>query len=363
MEFGKKEYLSRKCVWLSFLAMISVILIHSIGILTMQNPAKWNVFAQYLLFRSFTYWSVPFFFACSGFWFAKGSYMRSGGLFAFWRTKWRTLLAPYVLWAVIVTLVVMPLTVSNNWLMHRGLWERTVLGQDGIWKCIDWMIGVNQAGPAVNGPLWYLRSLILLFAFAPVWRFIAFMRLGRMILLLLGAIEILIYPFGVPRLHFGGSAIGWFALGMVVALKNWESVRIPKSVIAGAAVVWCGAAFVKCFHMIGADFFSNELLWRIDALIPVAGIICLWGLYDYSRLACSEPKSWMRATFFVFCFHQVPAAYLLAIGLYVFGKNDVATLLVAMLDVPVVFCLSFILSGIVRRRFKVCYGLLTGGRG
>lgn len=362
MEFGKNEYVSRKCVWLSFLAMISVILIHSIGILTTRNPAKWNVFTQYFLFRSFTYWSVPFFFACSGFWFAKGFYMRNGGLFAFWRTKGRTLFVPYVLWAVIVTLVVMPLTVSNNWLMHRGLWERTVWGQDGIWKCIDWMIGVNQVGPAVNGPLWYLRSLILLFAFSPAWRFIAFMRLGRMMLLMLGAVEILIYPFGVPCLHLGGSAIGWFALGMVVALKNWESVRIPKSVIAGAVAVWCGAAFVKCFHMIGVDFFSNELLWRIDALIPVAGIICLWGLYDYSRLACSEPKSWMRATFFVFCFHQVPAAYSLAIGLYVFGKNDVSTLIVAVISAGIVSVLTFSLACVWRKYFLSSYRLLTGGR-
>lgn len=71
-----KEQFSQKATWLSVMAMASVVILHSTACLTVEKPAAWNVFVQYLVTRSFTYWAVPFFFAMSGFWFARGGYMQ-----------------------------------------------------------------------------------------------------------------------------------------------------------------------------------------------------------------------------------------------------------------------------------------------
>lgn len=73
------ENISKKMTVLSFCAMLSVVLIHSTSCLTVEHPARWNLFCQYLITRSFTYWAVPFFFLMSGYWFAKSDYISRGG--------------------------------------------------------------------------------------------------------------------------------------------------------------------------------------------------------------------------------------------------------------------------------------------
>lgn len=369
LAMNEREYVSRKFVWLSFFAMVSVIMIHSISVLTTKSPAAWNVFAQHLLLRSFTYWAVPFFFMCSGFWFAKGKYvMRSVGegptvtVLAFWGKKVRTLLVPYVLWVLIAVVMILPLTLGNNYLMHRWLWERTFVDNAGVWGKVDGLFGIVCAQPSANGPLWYLRALILLFALAPIWRFVALRRWGWLALLAFGWVEIFVCPIGIPQVHLGGSSVGWFVLGMAVALKGWENVRLPKCAVSLAACVWIAAALAKCFHMVGVDFIPCEWFWRINALIPLGGVVCLWGLYDHCRVSSIEPRPWMRATFWVFCFHQIPISYFMAICLYVFGKGDGMTLLIALANVAFVAYLSFAIAGCAKRRFGACYHLLTGGR-
>lgn len=60
--------LSKKVSFLSFVAMVAVVVIHCNTIGTLPEPSRWNLFFQTVFSRMGTAWAVPFFFAVSGFW-------------------------------------------------------------------------------------------------------------------------------------------------------------------------------------------------------------------------------------------------------------------------------------------------------
>lgn len=122
---------SHKVTVLSFLAMVSVVYIHHNAIDTTE-PAYWNVVVQTFLTRALTDWAVPFFFIMSGFWVARSRYVSSEGATPFLMKKVRTLLVPYVLWAVLGAVISMPVIVFNNYVNHMPLLSRTCLGQEGV---------------------------------------------------------------------------------------------------------------------------------------------------------------------------------------------------------------------------------------
>lgn len=361
--------ISRKFKWLSLAAMVSVVMIHSIAILTTKDPARWNVFVQHLIFRSFTYWAVPFFFACSGFWFARGKYVVdvdgvSGirQLKIFWLKKVRTLLVPYLLWVIIAVVLILPLTAGNNYLTHRWIFERTFIDNVGVWGKVDGLFGITRFEPAANGPLWYLRSLMLLFVAAPVWRWLARLRWGWCCLLALWLVETLVFPMNVACLHLGAGAIGWFALGIVVAVRKWECVQLPNWALALAAGAWSFAALTKVLHMTGLDYLPPALLSRVVELIPYGGILFLWGAYERSGLSRIEVRPWMKETFWVYCCHQIPSGWFIATFLFVLGKHDVATLTIAVANVFFVLLIAFGSVAWFRRKCPGPCAVLTGGR-
>lgn len=353
-----------KLRWLSLFAMASVVMIHSITTLTCKHPAAWNVFVQHLFLRSFTYWAVPFFFACSGFWFAKGSFvLGQQGIGSFWAKKAKTLLVPYVLWIIVAVILVTPLVVSNNLVTGRGVWERTIVAVPGVWPKVCKLLALTSMEPIVNGPLWYVRALLLLFLLAPIWRFAARVRGGWIALVGIWLAETLFCPWSIEILRLPAMGIGWFALGMAVAVRGWEKVRLPGTVVATAGGVWAIAALVKCFHAVGMEWASSFAATKIIALIPYGGIPFLWGLYDRLGLQSRPLPGVFRETFWVYCSHQIFGSWFIAAMLYAFGKTDVVMLVVSLAGVVFMLGTSFGSAVIARRTFPRACNWLTGGRG
>lgn len=356
-------FVSRKCAWLSVFAMASVVILHSTACLTVEKPAAWNVFVQYLVTRSFTYWAVPFFFAMSGFWFARGRYMQGNEpLSDFFKKKIRTLLVPYLLWAVLGALLTLPLIVGNNYLTHRGLLERTFLSEGTAWNSIYALFALDRLLPAGNGPLWYVRSLLLLFVVAPIWRVCMRTRCGTYVLLLVWLGETFVCPYSIAVIDLLSMALGWFAFGILVAKCRWETLRVSSSLWICAGVVWAAVSILKVTQVAGFIKLPTVVYEKMLMLIPCGGILFFWGLYDRVWLRHRSVPQWMRATFWVYCFHSIPGGYILAGMKGVFGKSDgvnVLTMFVAILSVPL---LSYGASWLVKRSIPCAYAILTGGR-
>ncbi len=345
------EQFSKKIAVLSFLAMISVVYIHHKAVGNAPHVAAWNAVAQRFCTRALTDWAVPFFFVVSGFWFARSAYVAAatpgGGYLDFVRKKARTLLVPYLLWAVIGAFLVMPVIVFNNHVNHHPLLDRTFLGAGDLWHCLDALVGVTRNGPIGDLALWYVRVLLLFFLSAPLWKALA--RCGKGVLLALGLALTLVAPEAwIPGLAIKYSSFGWLLLGMGAADWIADDRRLPRGAAILCGVAWVGLALAKAFGV------SHGL----ERLVPFAGILFLWSIADWDRLW----RDWMRPTFWVYCLHGALAGYTLAGPLFVFGKGDVATFLIMFVMPWANIAVCLLLARLVRLRAPRLYAALTGGR-
>ena len=242
------EYLSRKCRILAFFAAVAVVAIHSDCTLVMSNPAAWDMFVQKLYCQRLVKWAVPFFFMLSGFWFARSAYMKGKACFGeFLGKKVKSLVVPWLIFAVLGVVVCTPLVVVNNHITHRALLERTVFDAISLWDGLDKTFAITIPQPQQAGFLWYLRTLSVLFLFAPVWRFIANMS---PLLFFVGFVCLKIIPGAdIPCIYFGASHtffLGIFLGAYKDSLLARKRIPLPFStmfLVVGVilAVVWAGA--------------------------------------------------------------------------------------------------------------------------
>ena len=300
---------SRKVTVLSFVAMVCVVMIHSHATGTIEHPAAWCVFMQTLLMRMATNWAVPFFFVVSGFFFAARNLQRSpccvcGGYGQLLRKKFRTLFIPYVLWALIGTVISMALVMLNNHIMHHGLFERTFMAADGFWGKIDSLFGITRDGPSGNLALWYVRSLLLLFVMSP--GFVLVSKIHGTVLFVIGLVLALAVPeVSIKFLSLKLGSVGWFCVGMGASQLALENRRMPNALFVfagigwGALVVlgamekswlhwkcWCGGAscaacgFVRSLVLVGIIRSSFAMLgWQVARVfqVDILGVLPTWG--------------------------------------------------------------------------------------
>lgn len=341
------ESLSRKIKVLSFWAMISVLFIHSNTLGTFPEVASWNVFLQRLLTRSLSSWAVPFFFIVSGFWFANGNY---DGWYSFLQKKVKTLLIPYICWAILGTIIVCPLIIFNNYVNGEPLLSRTFLGFPGIWQKINRLLGITIAGPCGNLALWYVRTLFIFFVFAPIWKWI-YKRTPQVVLY--GALSMVLFfsEYEIPFISVKAGSLSWLLIGMGLVNTKWILNKFNKRV-----AVLFGSLWVIVSTLIALD------LWHIPLNInPILGCLCVWMVYD-TIPSHSLPHWILNANFWVYCLHGCLMGYFLAGIPYVLGRTNVVTFSVMLLTPIMVFIICILLNKACSVLFPSVHKLLCGGR-
>lgn len=359
---------SHKMTCLAVLATISVVYIHSTAYLTMQNPARWNVFVETLITRSFTRWAVPFFFAASGFWFGRSEYVSAKIPYhALLASKANSLLIPYVCWCCIGFVLSLPLIVGNNIIAGNAFFDRTVFSVAGIWGKLDAFFGITSVGPQANMPLWFVRSLMLLFLFAPIWRKMLLLPFGVGLLTVGAVLCLVVCPIGIPCLQLPSEAVSWFAIGMVVSRYEIEALSISRSVMMAAGIVYVAASAGVAAMTAGwfaLKYVSGCVYLFNNFLIPVCGMVFVWAVYDMvDALRLLEIPLWMRQTFFIYCVHEIVCGYMISATRFWFGKTDMVTCLCTLwVPVAAYFCSGFVLAMFVRRVSPRFYAVISGGR-
>lgn len=260
-------------------------------------------------------------------------------------------------------LLCLPLIFGNNYITHRHLLERTFLNADSVGQALDLLFAITRPEPMGNGPLWYVRSLLILFAFAPLWRLLIRAKFGWLVLLALGLTETKICPMNLAFLGVYSMAIGWFAFGMVVASRNWTEIKLPRLVVVLAGSIWLAASLTKSLHMASIDFCSPTIYRHIVSLIPLGGIVFMWGLYDYTALSTVKARPIFKDTFWVYCVHGSLIGWVMAVGKFLLGKSDGATILVMFISFGFTLVGCYWLSRLLKAMNPVVYRVLTGGRG
>ncbi len=363
MLYLTEEEESRRWRVLSVLAMLSVVLIHANGGADSYSMSKWNVFVHSFFADKLTAWAVPFFFVQSGYWAARVYCQESRSYFSLLKSKSRTLLVPYLIWAIYGGLCVLPLVCYNNYIRGGGgLFDRTFLEPSTVLGCLGKLFGITCYGPIGASPLWYVRMLLLIFLTLPIWILVA--RLSRWLVLFLGLLVLSILPslyIEVTPYQFRLASFGYFFIGMALALFNWQGIKIPKNVFCATAGIWMVWAIALSLEAAGV-ISSLSCLSYVQYVFCLSGIIVFCGLYD-----CCHGIKWhvpceLYQTFWIYCVHYLITSYIKRGLVYCLGKTDFIILLSTLISFFVALVFSAYSGVFIRKISPKFYSVLTGGR-
>lgn len=350
------EYTSGKIRVLSFLAMVTVVSIHS-GPFSLMTDLSSATLRMAGWIGDAQRWAVPFFFLVSGFFFSRYLQTHEDFRYAqFMRGKWRGLILPYLLWgAVYGTVVSVPLAMIVNHGHGDPLLKGTVIAAGGVVRVIDRMVGVFCTAPA-NGALWYVRMLIIFFVLAPVWRFVqrrcpALFWVGLPLAIVYGVSGMnpnqIAVIGGLPvQVTFG--AVGFLLLGMCCAVHRVDEWR-SSWIAAGSALV---LAFV----------FKHCAAWTY--LAPTCWAVAFWSLYDLMpKFLPKNLPGIFSLSFWIYCMHHSLCGYVGAGLRMVLGKSGDVSCWIQFFAIPlIVVLIGFSVACFVSRVCPRVFATLNGGR-
>lgn len=366
------EQIGRKLRILSFVATLSVVVIHTNHLEDLREvPLAWWV-GRFI--AGMQLWAVPFFFMVSGFFFERAFERRNimQDLPAFLGRKVRTVLLPYLLWGIcygIPAMTGLKIGVALKNGEASDIWAGTVFSQWGSWTFWDSIFGISHA-PLI-GALWYLRVLIIVFATAPLWLFLV--RRFRWLAVCAALAIIAVSPlsgmfeeqFAMP---FGGvfrikiNAFGWILAGMCMGGMRFDEAVCGKCASVLCAVAWgvCALAPLPWIFSGGEAPFAANLLRQVSPFFTLAA---LWGFGDWlsARLPDKLPEVFSLG-FWIYCMHHPVAAYVGAMGHAIIGESVAAKCIAQAFAWAVTFAVSAVAGLAAKRYMPKTYGLLCGGR-
>src|SRR3712207_2315194 len=219
------------------LLMLFVVVIHTNFIADMHCEAT-AYGRAYDVLSEVLWLSNSLFFAISGYLFFRAERFDAAVYGQKMRRRWHTLVVPYLLWNTIAwgiylfCLYLMPAMVGSGVkpLASTSLSDvlRLFLATDGT---------VADSAP-INGPLWFLRNLIVLSAATPLYYF--FFRLHRLSIVLLPLLALVSDASGAL------SSVLFFGLGCYLGIWKvslWRLASHPKMALA-AFLCLAGLRFV-----------------------------------------------------------------------------------------------------------------------
>lgn len=240
--------LSNKIANMSFVCALMVVFIHlHFG----ENPTPSMRIVERVIDGGFCRMAVPFFFVVSGYFL--GRHCAEEG---WWKEavvkRIRSILVPFVLWALLSQLVAMPLAFCANKIAGRALFANIPLFSSRIVE----VFGLDFFHYPTLVPLWYLRSLfifvVLSFALWPMLKKAWFVVIPAL--------------YFIPRF---GSDMAFFSLGLslgggVIKVMCNRYLAIVAAAV-GVALIACGNVCPKIYVpcVLFATWFSMP---RVKAL-------------------------------------------------------------------------------------------------
>ncbi|MCQ2377700.1 MAG: acyltransferase [Victivallaceae bacterium] len=340
---------------LSYCAVITVLIIHSKSYLNLPHTEHWNLVFQKSICDIWTGWAVPYFFLVSGFFFVSA---HKRDYFSLIKVKIHTLFIPYVSWAVIGAIVQAFSSILISWYMHRDIFANTILqyrswsdGLNALFGITSYdMIGNGLVGPLGNRPLWYVRTLLIIFLFSPLLK--SFYIRVKKGLMLLSLLCIFIWPDSLlPLIDVKLFAIGYFCLGMVLR-EYLHRIRIDK--------IFMAADFVFVLLLLLLSFYDDSRIMLYQRLLPLSTIYLLW--CAVCRIHIRQNVLFLNFSFWIYCSHSLIIGNIIVGFFLLFGKSNPVSL-IATLCAPVIALLICVFAGnLLKKIHAPAYDVLTGGR-
>lgn len=320
---------------LSFLCTVMVVFRHSRNLVAFWGSEEVNNYTAYIenTMSIFTEIAVPIFFIISGYFFFKYDYYNNHDYATMLKKKIRTLVVPFLFWNIIGALIL-------------SLYDPLKIGssiESGIYNLLlsKW-----------NGPLWYMRDLILIMFISPLYLWI--FKINNKILYILIFLILFFrwWPIDTEILSTEGQLF-FFIGGIIRKYKTILDHNIPTFMFTLLLILWC----IFCFNL----FPLPEI--NIHRLNTIIGIVILWRIVDFlSQNIYNFLYSLSYYSFFIYVMHTYLVKFIKRIISYFYYGNDLIALL-AYLMVPL---LTIIITISIAKYWKIkshnTYYIATGGR-
>jgi len=353
-------YLSHKLKTLSFILMLMVVYLHAfnLNISIKGEPLSiglgYNVFIQNFISQGITRIAVPLFFLISGYLFFFN--IKKGSIAVFlekYKKRFKTLVIPYVFWAVFWFLFY--LAIRSNAVFRPYLTDK-VAGNYAIKHFIDIVLRLP-----VSYQLWFVKDLILLVVFSPLF-YGLIKRFSYFVILL----PFITWFYDFNYIVFSSEALLFFLIGAFISIKkrnciNKNFIKNPKVLFA----VWLFLVTLKTGLLL-LNFDTKLGLLLLHKISILIGLIAIWSMYDFILLKkeshnLKSPKLFEYA-FFLYVFHEPILGFLTKLLFVAFGTTALNSLLI-YLTAPVITITLAVGIGMLLKKFtKPFYLVITGGR-
>lgn len=342
------QYLSWKISFLSFVAIVMVIYIHSyyLEAETLALPSLVQKVGSCVTFPS-----VPLFYAISGFLFFLGV--------SHWKQcmpkiqkRIRTLVVPYVISNIIFVLWYVFMAVIPGCSRYVN---SDMLGSLSLAKPISTLMFLFVKPAAFQ--LWFLRDLIVFVAMSPLIFYVIkhtkWYSLILTILLTGWATRLWLSEFVL-----GGILAVYYSNQIELFRNRYKSIPIISFVVY---IIWGILSVMGIF-----DFSSLSLSNYALQIIVFFPLLAIWGGYDLFVKSTYIPSRYMKMmvgyTFFIFLFHEPFFNIIKKVGLIILGVGEWQLVLLYLIN-PLILLLVMIPAGIlIKRILPGFYKVLVGGR-
>lgn len=325
-------WLSNKFKWLSLVATWAVVCIHSRTDRWVSDVTDWANTFQETVAPMFDF-AVPLFFIISGYMFVS-SYQKYG-----WgsllKRKLESLYVPAVIWTLAGLFICLPIRLysGNN---IPGAWR--FVGAPFLW--VEGCEGQH---------FWYVRSLLIMFAIAPIMMIIA--RRWWLTVPVMLAATLFTCPIansGYFNLRINTTVLFFVAGAYVAASAKLSDVICAKNSRRGGVMAIIGLLL---------SFASYSYLAIIGQ------IMILWGLYDVidSHIEIPQMPRRFNVLFFVYCLHLIVVCWIGGALKLVLGLSPAARTF-AYFALCMTFWLDLWIANIIAGRLPKLYNILSGGR-
>jgi peptidoglycan/LPS O-acetylase OafA/YrhL len=350
------SYISEKFKILSAISILLVLYIHS-GFHTYEiDGMTLNNYTQQMISSMIGRCAVPLFYIISGYLFF---YKVPNGMYSIlekMKKRVRTLVIPYVIgccffvvFATLVTIIPGTNQFMNNSILP--LFEQN-------WKTVLISIFyVAEQGAPMAFQLWFLRNLIILITFSPLWYLLLkYLKWSWVVI-----VFVLNY-FPVLSTCSPLRSLFWFSLGGLLVsyhLSGKYKRNLSSSVLFLIFLILC---MLQLFH---PDF----LLWKY-AEIPIIllGVVSIWLLYDLivPQSFSLQSHSWLvkicNFTFFIYLFHEPALNIVRKLIVFILGKNEIGYLFSYLIS-PWIFIFLIVIIGLgLKKYLPKIYRVSCGGR-